>query len=69
MTAPTFFCRDGNLFYGDWCFYDDRDRMEKLALLFEAAKYREERALGAECRQALADFDAYHAKELDHVLG
>lgn len=70
VTEPTFFCRDGNLFYRDWCWFDDdiaRARMERMAEHFESPNARCP-DLARECRQALADYDAFWSYDEDNQL-
>jgi len=62
MIAPIFYFRDGDLFYRGWNWGSDalaRHRMERQAAVFEASHSRCP-DLAAECRQALAGFDAFH---------
>ena len=60
--SPTFYFRAGDLFYRDWNYGSDtlaRLRIERHAEFFETSDARCP-DLAAECRQALAEFDAFH---------
>ena len=67
MSDLVFSCKNGDLWYREWCWGDDdfaRNRMEACAIEFETPG-RGISSLAQQCRQALADYDAFWLEHID----
>jgi hypothetical protein len=68
--SPTFYFKDGDLFYRDWNYGRDalaRTRIERQAMQFESYADAFGDELADQCRQALADYDTFYTTEIADV--